>query len=121
MSYSSKRLLSRKTRQKRVRRKVSGTATCPRLAVFRSSQHIYVQAIDDESGHTLASASTVAHKDSLSGYSGNKESAAMIGKKVAESLLEKEIQTVVFDRGGFLYHGRVAALADAARESGLQF
>jgi large subunit ribosomal protein L18 len=91
------------------------------LAVFRSARHIYAQAIDDENGHTLASASSMELKSEIQGYSGNKDTAALVGQKVAERLLSQSISQVVFDRGGFLYHGRIKALADAAREKGLSF
>lgn len=121
MGVTSKRLLSRKQRQKRVRSKISGTEVCPRLAVFRSSGHIYVQAIDDGNGKTMASSSTIELKKEIKGHSGNKTAAAEVGKAVAEKLLKQSISTVVFDRGGFLYHGRIQALADAAREAGLKF
>lgn len=102
----------------RIRKKLSGTAERPRLAVFRSLKHIYAQVIDDRSGRTLVSASS-AEKGTANG--GNVAGATAIGKLVAERAKEKGISSVVFDRGGFLYHGRIKALADAARESGLQF
>ena len=102
----------------RIRKKLAGTAARPRLAVFRSIKHIYVQVIDDRSGTTLVSASSA---EKGAGNGGNVEGAKAIGKLVAERAKEKGISSVVFDRGGFLYHGRVKALADAARESGLQF
>jgi len=102
----------------RIRKKMSGTAARPRLAVFRSIKHIYAQVIDDRTGTTLVSASTT-EKDGPNG--GNVAGASAIGKLVAERAKEKGIGAVVFDRGGFLYHGRVKALADAAREAGLQF
>jgi large subunit ribosomal protein L18 len=101
----------------RVRKTVQGTTERPRLAVFRSTKHIYVQIIDDLSGRTIASASTVADKPS-----GAKKSAAeAVGKLIAERAKAAGIDTVVFDRGGFRYHGRVAAIADAARAAGLKF
>jgi large subunit ribosomal protein L18 len=102
----------------RIRKKLAGTAARPRLAVFRSIKHIYVQVIDDRTGTTLVSASS-AEKGAANG--GNVDGAKAIGKLVAERAKEKGIASVVFDRGGFLYHGRVKALADAAREAGLQF
>ena len=104
----------------RIRKNISGTAECPRLVVFRSAKHMYAQVIDDTKGATLCSASTLdaALKDN---YGGNCEAAKAVGKLVAERALEKGIKTVVFDRGGLLYHGRVAALADGAREAGLEF
>ncbi|MBF0287197.1 MAG: 50S ribosomal protein L18 [SAR324 cluster bacterium] len=123
MKKTAKRLIARKHRQKRVRRKIFGTEKRPRLAVFRSAKHIYVQAIDDEQGKTLAAASTVDKglQESISGCTGNKTAAGVVGKAIAERLLEKSVSSVVFDRGGFMYHGRVQALADAAREAGLSF
>ena len=101
----------------RIRRKVRGTAERPRLAVFRSIKHIYVQAVDDVSGHTLAQASS---RDSEIKGSGNIETAKKVGALVAQRLQEAGVKHVVFDRGGVLYHGRVRALADAAREAGLK-
>jgi large subunit ribosomal protein L18 len=112
----------RKTRHLRVRKTVSGTPERPRLCVFRSLKHIYAQVIDDTSMHTLASASTAEpdfKKDGKTG--GNIAAAVQVGKLVAARALEKGIKKVVFDRGGYLYHGRVKALADAAREGGLDF
>jgi large subunit ribosomal protein L18 len=102
----------------RIRRRVRGTQERPRLAVFRSVKHIYAQLIDDGMGHTIAAASS-HEKDSVNG--GNVAGAKAIGKLVAERAKEKGIKAVVFDRGGYLYHGRVKALADAAREAGLEF
>ena len=106
-------------RHNRVRGKISGTAERPRLCVFRSENHIYAQVIDDVAGNTLVDASSV-EKD-FEGNGGNVEAAKKVGLKVAERCLEKGIDTVVFDRGGYIYHGRVQALADAAREGGLKF
>src|SRR3954452_9584018 len=100
---------------KRIRRRVAGTQERPRLAVFRSLNHIYAQVIDDAQGFTLAAAATT-EKD-LRGEGGKVEGAKVIGRKVAERAKEKGITKVVFDRGGYLYHGRVKALADAAREA----
>jgi large subunit ribosomal protein L18 len=113
---------ARLKRHLRVRKKISGTTERPRLSVFRSSKHIYAQLIDDNSGVTLASASTVDKE--LSGQvdnGGNIESARKVGELIAKRAKEKGFDNVVFDRGGYLYHGRVQALADAAREAGLQF
>ena len=113
---------SNKARQKRhtrVRGKISGTAECPRLNVYRSLSNIYVQLIDDVKGVTLAQASTI-EKD-FKEYGGNVEAAKAVGKKLAERATEKGIKTCVFDRGGYVYHGRVAAVADGAREGGLEF
>ncbi len=107
-------------RHRRVRKKVLGTAERPRLAVFRSNKHITAQVIDDIAGRTLAAASTT--EGSLrDGATGNKEAAAKVGALVAERAKAAGVSKVVFDRGGFLYHGRVAAVADAARENGLDF
>jgi large subunit ribosomal protein L18 len=112
----------RKIRHERLRRTLSGTADKPRLAVFRSEKHISVQLIDDDAGHTLAAASTVepAMKASLSS-TGNAEAAKAVGKAIAERAISKGIKAVVFDRGGHMFHGRVKALAEAAREAGLEF
>jgi large subunit ribosomal protein L18 len=103
----------------RIRRKLSGTADRPRLAVFRSVAHIYAQVIDDAKGTTIVSASSVDKGGRTNG--GNVAAAKTIGKLVAERAKEKGIKSVVFDRGGYQYHGRVKALADAAREAGLEF
>jgi len=121
MTLSTKdKQLGRKRRQHRVRKKVSGTPLRPRLAVFRSNKHITAQVIDDRSGRTLASASTV-EADLRTSPTGNKDAATNVGRLVAERAKAAGIDKVVFDRGGFGYHGRVAALADAAREAGLEF
>lgn len=113
----------REKRHKRIRKVLSGTASTPRLAVFRSSKHIYVQAIDDVSSKTISSASTKDKEiaKELNGNSGNINAASLVGKAIAERLKEKSIVNVKYDRGGFLYHGRVKALADSARENGLNF
>ncbi|MBS4762399.1 50S ribosomal protein L18 [Carnobacteriaceae bacterium zg-ZUI252] len=108
----------RQARHSRVRSKISGTAECPRLNVFRSNKHIYAQLIDDVAGVTLASASTLDKEVSKATKS---EQAAIVGKLVAERAAAKNYKKVVFDRGGYLYHGRVKALAEAARENGLEF
>lgn len=102
----------------RIRKKVSGTAERPRLAVFRSLNHIYAQVIDDVNGKTLAAASTT-EKDFNDKTGGNVEAAAKVGKAIAERALAAGVSSVVFDRGGYLYHGRVKALLDASREAGL--
>ena len=102
----------------RVRNKISGTAECPRLSIFRSNKNIYAQLIDDVAGVTLASASTL---DENVSDATKVEQAAAVGKAIAEAAKAKNISTVVFDRSGYLYHGRVQALADAARENGLDF
>ena len=110
---------ARLARHQRVRNKVSGTAACPRLDVFRSLQHIYAQLIDDEAGVTLCSASTV-EKD-FTEYGGNKTAAHKVGEIIAQRAKEKGIEECVFDRGGYIYHGRVQELAEGAREGGLKF
>ena len=106
-------------RHKRVRAKISGTPEMPRLNVFRSEANIYAQVIDDVNGVTLASASSL--DKALEGYGGNIAAATAVGKLVAERAKAKGLETVVFDRGGYLYHGRVKALAEGAREGGLKF
>lgn len=109
----------RKRIHKRIRSRVAGTPVRPRLAIFRSVNHIYAQVIDDAQGHTLVSAASTEKE--LKGKGGNIEGAKLIGKTVAERAKAKGIDKIVFDRGGYLYHGRVKALADAAREAGLEF
>lgn len=109
---------ARLRRHRRVRGKISGTAERPRLDVFRSSKHIYAQIIDDVAGVTLVSASSM--EKGFEGFGGNIEAAGKVGKMIAEKALEKGIKTVVFDRGGFVYHGRVKALAEGACEGGLE-
>lgn len=122
MSTSTKdKQLARARRHRRVRKKVSGTAERPRLAVYRSNKHISAQVIDDEAGRTLASASTTERDLRAAGPTGNKTAAVAVGRLVAERARAAGITRVVFDRGGFLYHGRVAAVAEAAREAGLEF
>ncbi len=112
--------VARLRRHKRVRKTISGTASRPRLNVYRSLKNIYAQIIDDDKGITLVSASTL--DASLKGKNGgNKEAAREVGKLVAAKALEKGIKTVVFDRGGYIYHGRVLELAEGAREGGLEF
>jgi large subunit ribosomal protein L18 len=118
MAQDSRQII-RERIHKRIRSRVAGTQERPRLAVFRSVNHIYAQVIDDQQGHTLVAASTT-EKD-LRGKGGNVDGAKLIGKAVAERAKEKGINKVVFDRGGYLYHGRVKALADAARAAGLEF
>ncbi|QED45960.1 50S ribosomal protein L18 [Cytobacillus dafuensis] len=110
----------RKKRHGRVRAKLSGTETRPRLNVFRSNKHIYAQLVDDVKGVTLASASTLDKEINLES-TGNVDAATKVGELVAKRAVEKGIKAVVFDRGGYLYHGRIRALADAARENGLEF
>ena len=111
--------LQRLKRHRRVRAKISGTAELPRLCVYRSNKNIYAQIIDDVKGVTLVSASTV--EAGFEGTTSNKEAARQVGKKVAEKALAAGIETVVFDRGGYIYHGRVSELAEGAREAGLKF
>ncbi len=110
---------ARLQRHKRVRGKISGTATCPRLCVYRSNANITAQVIDDVAGVTLVSATSLEKDFGM--YGGNKEAARQVGKLVAERALAKGIENIVFDRGGYLYHGRVQELADGAREGGLKF
>jgi large subunit ribosomal protein L18 len=114
---------SREKRKKRVRRKVKGTSVSPRLSVFRSSKNIYAQIIDDTLSKTLVDASSLSKgiADEVRKKGGNKEGAILIGKLIAEKALQSGIKKVVFDRNGFLYHGRIKALAEAAREGGLEF
>jgi large subunit ribosomal protein L18 len=113
---------ARASRHRRLRRRVTGTAERPRLAVFRSAQHLYAQVIDDTRHHTLASASTLcpAFRDTAQKGT-NVAGATALGKILAERALAAQVKKVVFDRGGFAFHGRVKALADAAREAGLEF
>ena len=110
-------------RHKRVRTKISGTAECPRLAVYRSIKHIYAQLIDDTKGVTIAASSSDAKdlRDKLLTHGGNINTAKMVGEDIAKKAIAKGVKEVVFDRGGFLFHGRIQALADAAREAGLDF
>ena len=112
--------VARVRRHKAIRTKISGTTEVPRLNVFRSSNNIYAQIIDDTKGITLVSASSLDKEIEVKN-GGNIEAATEVGKLIAKKALEKNIEAVVFDRGGYLYHGRVAALADGAREGGLKF
>ncbi len=122
MLKKENRKTARLKRHLRVRRKVQGTPEQPRLCVFRSLKNIYAQVIDDNSGHTLVSASSLDTSSKEEGKAGsNKEAAKAVGELLAQRCREKGIETVVFDRGGFLFHGRVKALAEGARESGLKF
>jgi len=118
-----KRRQSRKRSHLRVRNRVRGTAERPRLAVFKSARHIYAQVIDDVAGRTLAAASTLDEdvRKNVKGASGNVEAAKAVGAVVAERAMKDGIEQVVFDRGGFIFHGKVKAVADAAREQGLKF
>jgi len=122
MITKSSRAEARVKRHYRIRNKVSGTATAPRLAVFRSNKHMYAQLIDDVTGTTLAAASTMESEiASKLEATSNIEAAKAVGEAIAKKANEKGITEAVFDRGGYVYHGRVAALAEAAREAGLQF
>ena len=113
------RKATRQRRHLRVRRKISGTAECPRLCVFRSNTNLYAQIIDDVAGNTLVSASTLDKE--VKTKHANKEAAKEVGTLIAKKAAEKNIKTVVFDRGGYVYHGVVKELAEAAREAGLEF
>ena len=122
MDIAAARLRGRISRHRRIRKKISGTNSRPRLAVFRSARHIYVQAIDDDQSNTLAYSSTLVIQKSLKKiYSGNIEAAKAVGADIAKKLIDKSISSVVFDRGGYVFHGRVQALAEGAREAGLKF
>jgi large subunit ribosomal protein L18 len=116
MITQNKRNAIRQRIHERIRRKLAGTAERPRLNVYRSLNHIYAQVVDDQTGTTIVSASTIKMKSG-----GNVAAAKEIGKAIAERAVEKGVKKVVFDRGGYLYHGRIKALADAAREAGLEF
>lgn len=119
MITKTNRKLERERRHKRVRTKISGTPECPRLCVFRSNTNLYAQVIDDVNGVTLASASTLDKE--VKTKKSNKEAAKEVGTLVAKRAIEKNIKSVVFDRGGYIYHGVVKELAEAAREAGLEF
>ena len=119
MITKTNRDLERTRRHKRVRTKISGTAECPRLCVYRSNANLYAQIIDDTQGVTLVSASTLDKE--VKTKKSNKEAAKEVGTLVAKRAIEKNIKTVVYDRGGYVYHGIVKELADAAREAGLEF
>lgn len=122
MANTSRRLVTRLKRKRSIRKRISGTPERPRLSVFRSAMHIYAQIVDDEQGVTLVSASTLDPEFKGSNTrGGNKQAAAEVGKIVGKRALEKGIESVVFDRNGFLYHGRIKALSDGAREVGLKF
>lgn len=121
MAKTDQKRITRLKRKVRVRKKVVGTTLRPRLNVFKSSRHIYAQLIDDAAGVTIASCSTLSGSAEALAYTGNVAAAVHVGKEIAQLAIAKNINTVVFDRNGFLYHGRIKALADAARESGLLF
>lgn len=120
MFNKADRKLSRAKRHLRVRKKVTGTAERPRLAVFRSEKNIYAQIIDDVAGRTLVAASSL-DKDFAGKVGSNKEAAKLVGEAVAKKAIEAGITEIVFDRGGYVYHGRVQMLAEGAREAGLKF
>ena len=122
MSTATKKSVSRTRRKRSIRKKISGTSERPRLSIFRSNKHIYAQVIDDVSGKTLASASTESAtvKSEISDKK-KTEAAQVVGQKIAEQCKSLSIETVVFDRNGFIYHGRVKAVAEGAREGGLMF
>ncbi len=119
MITKTDRKAERVRRHARVRRKISGTSECPRLCVFRSNSNLYAQVIDDVAGNTLAQASTLDKEIKVK--HSNKEAAKEVGKLIAKRALEKKIENVVFDRGGYIYHGVIKELAEAAREGGLKF
>ncbi|OGT99567.1 MAG: 50S ribosomal protein L18 [Geobacteraceae bacterium GWB2_52_12] len=121
MAKTAIKTITRLKRQVRVRKKVRGTTERPRLNVFKSARHIYAQLIDDTNGITLVATSTLSASAQSLSSTGNVAAAILVGKEVAELSLAKGISSVVFDRNGFLYHGRIKALADSARESGLIF
>lgn len=123
MASVKEKKIARLKRRKRVRKRIRGNSERPRLTVFKSAKHIYAQIIDDTAGRTLVEASTVSKELRLKakGFSGNSKGAVLVGEAIAKNGLGKGIKKVVFDRNGFLYHGRLKALADAAREKGLEF
>ncbi|MBI2355230.1 MAG: 50S ribosomal protein L18 [Deltaproteobacteria bacterium] len=121
MAKTALKTIIRLKRQVRVRKKVRGTTERPRLNVFKSARHIYAQLIDDTKGVTLVACSTLSSGAESLSYTGNTDAAVHVGKDIARLAIEKGITSVVFDRNGFLYHGRIKALADAAREAGLLF
>ncbi len=120
MDRNRLKTIKRKRRKTGIRKRIFGTPERPRLTIFRSSMHIYAQLIDDLAGRTIVSASTV-EKGNRAEHGGNRQAAALVGKSIAERATGAGIKQVVFDRNGFRYHGRVKAIADAAREGGLQF
>ena len=120
MAKMNQKLKSRLRRKKHIRKNIFGSSARPRLSVFRSTKHMYAQIIDDSTGSTLVAASTLS-KEFGENYGGNKDAAKKVGELIAERAKEKGIETVIFDRNGFLFHGRIKALADSARENGLKF
>jgi large subunit ribosomal protein L18 len=122
MSNTNPKTTARHRRQKSIRKALRGSGSRPRIAVFRSARHIYAQLIDDDAGVTIASASTLsAEVRAEHSNGGNREAAEAVGRLLAQKAIAADIKNVVFDRGGFLYHGRVAALATGARDGGLEF
>ena len=123
MEATKKRILTRQRKKARLRKVIQGNAERPRVTLFRSANHIYVQAIDDLAGKTLIAFSSASEtaKKAIKGHTGNKEAAAIVGKLFGEDLKKKGIEKIVFDRNGYLYHGRVQSLADGIREAGIQF
>lgn len=121
MDKNRDKMLRRIRRHKGVRKNLSGMPSRPRLAIYKSLKHIHAQIIDDLAGHTIASASSIEDSGKADGKTGNQTSAAAVGKLLAQRAKEKGVSQVAFDRGGFKFHGRVKALADAAREAGLSF
>ncbi len=121
MAKTSSRLLKRQRRKVSIRKNLSGTKERPRLTVFRTAQHIYEPIVDDQTGATVASASTQSKAFKGKGYKGNSDAAAKVGSLIAKAGKKAGVEKVVFDRNGYLFHGRVKALADAAREGGLDF
>ncbi len=121
MAKTNPRTMARLRRKRHIRKRLRGTSERPRLSVFRSARHIYAQVIDDETGATLAAASTHDKGVSIEGHGGNIAAAKVVGEEIGRRAMERGVKNVIFDRNGFLYHGRVKALADAAREAGLEF
>ena len=122
MAKTNSRLTARRRRKKQIRKKLSGSTSRPRMSVFRSTKHIYAQLIDDTKGVTVAAACTLSPElKDHEGHNGNRAAAALVGSLIAQKAQAAGIKSVVFDRNGYLFHGRVKALADAAREAGLDF
>ncbi len=121
MGRTNPRAVARQRRKKHIRKLIRGTGARPRLCVFRSTKHIYGQVVDDETGKTVVSVSSLEKGLEIEGHKGNVAAAKVVGKAMAERAIEAGVKQVVFDRNGYLYHGRVKALADAAREGGLEF
>ena len=123
MEAAKKRIHVRQRKKRHIRKTLSGTGERPRVSVFRSARHIYAQAVDDTAGRTIASFSSRDREmgDKFDGYTGNKAAAEVVGKAFGERLKEKRITEIVFDRNGYLYHGRIKSLADAIRETGIKF